>query len=331
MTRNQIVLNLQQDYAKRREANQIAFEYKVQDACEQCEGLRELVVGRRDALINGIKGGILSDAKNPNANMTLSERMADYNARIAECLERNGLPKDHLQPIYTCSICRDEGFVYEPTRHMCSCFETELNRRMFAEMGLDLEHPQSFENYDETLFSDETIPPHNISQRQMMARNRKVCEEYADTFPNTQTRDMLFIGKSGLGKTYLLQSIAYRVSGRGIFPAYMSAYRLFEIFRKAYLENEYNELNALIAEPLLLIDDLGTEPLMNNITVSSFLNLLDERQRAGRHTVINTNLEMTEIRDRYTERVASRLLDSKDCKRLTFIGEDLRKKVKRNG
>ena len=42
--------------------------------------------------------------------------------------------------------------------------------------------------------------------------------------------------------------------------------------------------------PLLLIDDLGTEPLMENITVTQLFNLLNERQNRGKHTVISTNL-----------------------------------------
>ncbi len=327
MTRDQIVLQLQQAYAARREENQRIFEERVQAACDQCPGLKELVLGRQEALMAGIRRGILADAKDPRANETLSGRMADYNAKIATVLGQNGLAPDALKPVYTCAACRDEGYLYEPARHMCACFETELNQRLMEELGLLKAEPQTFERFEETLFSDGPLPSFGVSQRQMMIKNRNACLEYADAYPDTPVRDMLFIGKSGLGKTYLLQAIARRVAERGFLPLYISAYRFLEIARKSYFDNDPGQMADVMNAPLLLIDDLGTEPLMANITVTQLFNLLNERQLAGRHTVISTNLEMSELRDRYTERIASRLLDSRHVKRLTFIGDDVRKRL----
>ena len=80
---------------------------------------------------------------------------------------------------------------------------------------------------------------------------------------------------------------------------------------------------------LLIIDDLGTEPMLQNITIEQLFNLLNERQMAGRHTVISTNLAMSELQERYTERVTSRLLDATGCRRLLFIGADIRRSLKR--
>ena len=82
---------------------------------------------------------------------------------------------------------------------------------------------------------------------------------------------------------------------------------------------------------LLLIDDLGTEPLMNNVTVTQLFNLLNERQMSGRHTVLSTNLSMNELLERYTERVTSRLLDKGACLRVGFVGGDVRRERRRKG
>ena len=324
MTRDQMVLELQQAYAVRREENQRIFEERTAAACEKCPGLWELLNARRETLLSGIRQGILSDVKKPSANEGLSNVFTAYNEKIARLLAENQLSADILQPVYTCALCRDEGYVYEPSRHMCTCFETLLNQKMLEVLGLSGENPQTFERFQESLFSAEPISPFGISQRQAILRHRNICLEYADTFPNTPVRDMLFIGQSGLGKTYLLQAIAHRVTERGILPFYISAYRLLEIARKAYFENNSLLMAPLMDAPLLLIDDLGTEPLMANITVTQLFNLLNERQMAGRHTVISTNLEMPELRERYTERITSRLLDSRHCKKLTFIGDDIR-------
>lgn len=325
MTKEQIVLRLQQDYAARREENHRTFEDNVQAACEKCPGLTALVAGRQEALMSGIRRGILAHTKSETTNQSLSGLLASYNEKIAAALTAGGLPQDALQPVYTCPLCRDEGYMYEPSRHMCQCFEAELNRRMMENLGLNQQEPQTFERFDESFFSSAPPQGGGPSQRQMMSYNRKVCLEYADSFPNTAKRDMLLMGHSGLGKTYLLQAIAHRVAQRGILPVYISAYRLIDIARKAQFEGDEQAMEECLKAPLLLIDDMGTEPLFNNVTVTQFFNLINERQTAGLHTVLSTNLSWEEFSLRYTERIASRLLDTRHCQQLIFIGDDVRK------
>ncbi|MDY3817180.1 MAG: ATP-binding protein [Candidatus Limiplasma sp.] len=324
MTRDQILAQLQQEYMQRREDNLRLFEKRRQEACTRCPGLEELLNARHAAVMQGVRASLLSAKKNENLN--LAGAMADLNRRIAERLAAGGLPEDFLQPVYTCARCRDEGYLYNPSRQMCSCMEQELIRRLMAENGLD--DRQIFARFNDQLYDgqpDET----GVSPRQRAMLNRKVAQRYAEDYPDTQTRDLLIAGKSGLGKTFLLKCIAQRVAQRGYTPTYVSAYRLFETARQAYMENNSALMNPYMDAQLLLIDDLGSEPLMNNVTVTQLFNLLNERQMAGRHTVISTNLNMKELQERYTERIASRLLDETGCARLTFTGSDIRRNAGR--
>ena len=329
MTRDRLILDLQQSYAAKREENQRIFEERTRAACDKCPGLHELLTARHEALMAGLRRGILSPQKNADANTSLPAAMAVMNRQITDKLVSGGLSEDFLQPVYTCHLCRDEGYLYEPSRHMCSCFEQELNRRTMDALGLNKVNPQTFERFDEALFSPDVVEAYGVSPRQMVRLIRDKCLEYADSFPSTATRDLLFTGKSGLGKTYLLEAIAHRVAQRGFLPLYISAYRMLETARKAYFENNTELMAPLMAAPLLLIDDLGTEPLMANITITQLFALLNERQIAGRRTVISTNLDITELRERYTERITSRLLDSKSCRILHFIGDDVRMRLGR--
>ena len=328
MTRDQLLLQVQQEYAARREENLQIYDQCVNEACERCEGLRELMAQRRAALMGGLRNALYPETRVEGANATLTGTLTAYNRRIAETLAACGLPADTLAPVYTCAICKDEGYVYEPSRKMCVCMEQEVNRRMLRELGL-LPN-QTFEAYRDDLFSDEPIVG-KLSQRVQMRMNRDVCERYADQYPNSATRDLLLTGKSGLGKTFLMHAIAHRVTQRGHGIQYVSAYRLLETMRKAYFENNSELLEPLMEASLLLIDDLGTEPLMENITVTQLFNLLNERQNAGRHTVISTNLTLSELKTRYTERIASRLMDESNCKVVKFIGDDVRTRQGRTG
>ena len=325
MTNEQILLQLQQDYAKRRDDNLRIFEEKQAQACALCPGLDQLIAARHAAVMQGVRATLLSRRKGDQSG--LAQQMADMNRRIAEKLAEGNLPADFLQPVYTCPVCRDEGYVYDPSRRMCDCFRLEYNRRLLAESGVG-ENAPTFEDFDETLFSDE-CDERGVSQRKMACAVRDICMAYADSFPDTQTPNLLLTGKSGLGKTFMLQCIARRVSQRGWLPVYTSAYRLFETARKAYMEGNPELMNGFMHAELLLIDDLGTEPLMNNVTVTQLFNLLNERQMAGRHTVISTNLNMAELQDRYTERITSRFLDAAACRRMMVLGMDIRRNIKR--
>ena len=43
--------------------------------------------------------------------------------------------------------------------------------------------------------------------------------------------------------------------------------------------------------------------------------------------MISTNLDIPELKERYTERIASRLMDSTRWRKLTLSGEDVRRKL----
>lgn len=327
MTSEQIVLALQQEYAKRREENLMLFEEHQEEASRKCPGLREMISARHAAVMQGVRASILAPRKDASATSGYPGLMVEWNAKIADALEAGGFSRDYLQPVYTCSVCRDEGYVYDPSRRMCECMKKEYHRRLLMESGV-VGDACTFDKFDETLFSDEPDEK-GRSQRKSAIIIRDACMAYADSFPDTPTRDLLLMGKSGLGKTFMLQSIAHRVAHRGHLPTYTSAYRLFETARKAYMENDSDIMAGFMNAELLLIDDLGTEPLMNNVTITQLFNLLNERQMAGRHTVISTNLAMSELQERYTERISSRLMDATGCRRLMFIGADIRRNLKR--
>lgn len=328
MTREQILLDLQQEYRHRQEANLRKYEARVDEVSAKLPRLGQLMAKRHALVMGTIRQGLLNPGRDQNAQQNLPSLMADMNRQIKEQLISGGYPEDYLQPIYTCPVCKDEGYVFDPSRRMCDCLNRELNRRLLEEAGLAGD-TQTFENYDPEVFSDKDEVG-GTTQRQMAEFIRKTCQNFADSFPATQWQNLLLMGQSGLGKTYMLRCIAHRTAERGFQPMYTSAYHLLELARKGYMENSSAPLAPLMEAPLLLIDDLGTEPLMQNITVTQLFNLLNERQLRGLHTVISTNLSMSELKERYTERISSRLMDASCWRRLSFIGGDVRTRLKRS-
>ena len=72
---------------------------------------------------------------------------------------------------------------------------------------------------------------------------------------------------------------------------------------------------------LLILDDLGTE-VSNQFTNSCLYMVLNNRINLKRPTIINTNLSGKELKARYSDRIASRMLC--EFKPFIFVGQDIR-------
>ena len=254
----------------------------------------------------------------------LKEKMIQLNHDIAQILIENNFPEDYLEPVYRCSKCKDTGYTGELNQKPCECLIKAYQEKVREMIGLGKNKDETFETYDELLIPDEIAGESGVTQRQLSGFARRECEKWADKYPEVEKRDILLSGKSGLGKTFLMRAMAARLIERGVNVLMVSAYTFLQIARRSYFDSE-DGIKELMEVPVLMLDDVGSEPLMQNITVEQLFYLINERQTKNLSTVISTNLTMKEFRERYTERIASRLTDPRNCEVIILEGRDLRK------
>ena len=72
---------------------------------------------------------------------------------------------------------------------------------------------------------------------------------------------------------------------------------------------------------LLIIDDLGTE-FTNSFVSSELYDILNTRMREKKSTLISTNLNLQELTDRYSDRIATRIFA--EYKVYNFYGSNIR-------
>ena len=312
---------LQKVLAERRQIqarNEQEEQRREREATEKNPEIGRLIDERRRAIFAGLR-----QALNGIVPQGIEQDTLQRNARIEQLLAQSGYAADYLSPIYDCELCQDSGYTGDGQKALCACA-----MKRYQELLTDAafrDETQTFENYDEQLIPAMPLPGKGVSQRAYTRLLREQCEAYADSLPDGRVRSLLLYGGSGLGKTFLLRAIGVRATGRGVHALALTANMLLNRIRAQYFARSGEQVDDThMRVPLLLIDDLGTEPLWEGITVEQLFALIDHRQRMGLNTVISTNLSLTELKTRYTERLTSRLLDERQCLTLAFFGEDLR-------
>ena len=219
-----------------------------------------------------------------------------------------------------CDRCGGNGYVGST---MCECLKELCRQEQKKELTLLSGGKESFSQFRLEYYPDRIDPKFGASPRAIMERNFRTCRSYANAFTEN-SGNLLFIGGTGLGKTFLSACIARAVADKGYSVVYETASHLFNKLEQAKFnpsDESRREAEKFTACDLLIIDDLGTE-MPGQFVTAALYNLVNDRLLAGAPMVISTNLNVEEINRRYSPQIASRLHGN--FTRLTFVGEDIR-------
>ncbi len=246
-------------------------------------------------------------------------------ANLALQQERQELAREYFEEGYLddspiCTICGGSGYIGAT---MCECLQELCRQEQKKEISLLSSNDERFEKFRLDYYPQENDPKYGASPRVIMEHNFNICRKYAATF-GENSGNLLFVGGTGLGKTFLSACIARSAADKGYSVAYESAPHLFSKLEKDRFnpdETSHQEVERLSKCDLLILDDLGTE-LPGNFVTAALYALVNDRLLAGKPMVISTNLNIDEIICRYSPQIGSRLQGS--FQRLTFVGNDIR-------
>ena len=201
-----------------------------------------------------------------------------------------GINAERLLPRYFCSKCSDTGR-YEGK--ICECAIRLREELLYSDSSFVCKGQQFS-------LSTETDEENN--------KAIEICRRFADAYPSTQILNIIIFGAVATGKTFLAGSICNRLAERGLSFCALTAFGLARDFLNEHTSPaaQRTGLSELTDAPLLVIDDLGSEPFYNNVSREYLFALLDERAVGKRGTVVTTNLSLAELCERYGERVFSR-------------------------
>ena len=235
-------------------------------------------------------------------------------------LAMENFEEGYLDDSPICDKCGGSGYIGS---NMCECLRELCRQEQKKEVSVLSGSRETFNQFRLDYYPDRVDPKYGASPRTIMERNLRICRTYALTF-TPDAGNLLFVGGTGLGKTFLSACIARAVADRGCSVVYESAGHLFGKLEQAKFnpsEETRREAARFTECDLLILDDLGTE-MPGQFVTAAFYSLLNDRILAGKAMVISTNLNMDELSRRYSPQIASRLQGS--FQGLTFVGEDIR-------
>ena len=246
------------------------------------------------------------------ANLSLQEERA--------AIIRKSFAPGFLDESPLCPHCGGSGYVGSS---MCACLRELCRQEQKKELAKLTTGTEKFQNFRLDYYPERVDPTFGVSPRKIMERTLETCRQYAMHF-EPDLGNLLFVGGTGLGKTFLSACIADAVVDKGYSVAYESAPRLFAKLEKDRFdpsEESRGEVARLQNCDLLIIDDLGTE-LPGGFVTAALYSLISQRLTENKAMIISTNLINEEIAKRYSPQIASRLQGN--FRGLFFIGEDIR-------
>ncbi|MDD6261283.1 MAG: ATP-binding protein [Clostridiales bacterium] len=246
-------------------------------------------------------------------------------AERAALLAAAGYPENYSEPHYECEKCQDTGYV---DGYMCSCMKQRLIMAGYESSGIArLMQNETFDTFSLEYYADDRRNLENMRYIYQTMRR------FAETFDPKSSKSIALFGGTGLGKTHLSTAAAKVIIERGFDVVYTGAIGMFSDFEKVRFGNASGRESGENTDryfdcDLLIIDDLGSE-VANQFTVSCLYDVINTRINKGLPMILSTNLRQDELRQRYWDRITSRIFG--EFVTLMLTGTDVRAKKLREG
>jgi len=256
----------------------------------------------------------------------LHKKQMDLKMERVEVLSENRYPRDYLDMRFQCKNCKDTGYI---DSRKCACLAQREIEQLYKQSNMTSNFKkENFDMFRFDLYSNKAEEG-EVSAQENMKNIYRSCINYVKNF-DTHTMNLFFIGKPGLGKTFLCNSIAKELLDAGRSVIYQSSPDLIDTIRKYTFNFDKVDENAPYLESLyncdlLIIDDLGTE-LSTQFSNLAIYNILNRRLLNNKKMIISTNLNTDELMNMFDERIYSRILGNFSMYK--FYGSDIRLKMR---
>lgn len=304
---------------RRRERANLEAQDRFDEISEKLPELDKIQRKLAQIGLNISKVFLYSTDKQADIEQLMKESL-DLQEQKKALLTKNGYSENALDVQFTCPACKDTGFIGS---RRCKCHNDllkDIERSNLAKIA-PIEDC-TFETFD-TRYYPEQVMENGISPRDKAEKIKNSCSRYAINFSRA-SKNIMFMGGTGLGKTHLSLAIANVVINKGYSVVYGTAQNILSDLQNENFGRDDNLRyyeRAVLNCDLLILDDLGTE-FKSNYTVACLYNIINTRLSAKLPTIISTNFTLDELEEKYDQRITSRITG--EYSQLILVGNDIR-------
>ena len=315
--------------------NNLQYESIIKDYEKKRDRNRHEAAARRERVYKAIPAFKELEASVSTVSVAMAKKMLDGDDTALtelhtslknisqdkeKLLTEAGFPTDYLAPLYDCPDCRDTGYIANAAglKEKCHCFRLQEITLLYEQSNIqDIISKENFSTLSYEYYTGEDL------RRFESAVN--LCHNFVQNFKQDY-HNLFFYGTVGTGKSFLSGCVARELLQQGHSVIYFSSSSLFDTLARYSFDIKakealYNFYQDLYNCDLVIIDDLGTE-VTNSFVTSQLFSCLNERNLRRKASIISTNLSLEELRDRYSDRVFSRITSNYTICKLT--GPDIR-------
>ena len=198
---DEILNSLLKEYSQKKLKAELDLEKRKEELYNKAPRLKEIEDNLNNFAIFTAKS-ILKNGTNLYED-ELKNRVNNLKLEKAKILKDLNLPSDYLKPSYDCKICNDTGYFSDGgyNMKMCSCLKQKLLNYSFNKSNMSNLDKENFSTFNPNIFSDEVDLSKfnfNISPRTNILNIKQKCEEFVANFDNTNQKNLLFTGNTGL-------------------------------------------------------------------------------------------------------------------------------------
>ena len=199
---DEILNSLLKEYSQKKLQAELDLEKRKEELYNSIPRLRQIEDDLNNFAISTAKN-ILKNGSSPEEEQELKNKVELLKAEKARILAELNLPDNYLQPFYSCSICKDTGYVSDGGYNMvmCSCLKQKLLDYSFNKSNMSNLNKENFSTFNPNMFSNEVDIAKfhfNISPRTNILNIKNKCVQFVENFEDPAQKNLLFTGNTGL-------------------------------------------------------------------------------------------------------------------------------------
>ena len=250
---------------------------------------------------------------------TIDKQIIELKEKRKQLMNQMNLKVEDLKPKYSCKVCSDTGFV---GNSRCTCFQNKVSKALFENSNLGSTMTRTFADFNCEIYDDPEFAKKVL----------KLGSTIVNDGGKYKVPLIVLKGNVGAGKTFFLECLSNELLSKNVAVVFMPAFELSQNLLEWHLGSleEKNVMQQVFVDcDVLVIDDLGTEPIYQNVSLEYLQNIIDIRIMKNKLTIISTNLEAVDFINRYGDRLGSRIYMSDSSFKLEIKNSDLRKNSKK--